>query len=560
MKTIPPIKKISTFLLCISIFSSSFAQTLEIVENQPEYDYAEAFETEDNIVFTDYYGGTNPAMYNFDGINFQSIPFEDYANVQYLDKYNNKYYFAQYDPIASLMEYDGSQVISYNLPEGYENPVFLGNFNNRLFIVGQNYLEGDIILGFNGNELEEFEVPNQREIIGYYFSENNQSLYLILRDNQQNNPTSAWVFDGENYTVIPNPQEKEIVSIQGEIDGVLTLACIDVVNTDIFSLYSFDGTNLTALPTSGNTSLSYKLGSNNQQIFFRYKNLASEKGELYGFDGNGLNPIYTNLDKDAYLYGGNFNNEDYFIFSMYNSSSQSHFYKYDGVSFTAIGVPENLSAVGYATSTDEKLYMVYEDTEENYSLTELTLGETTATLVSNPPENYSFSDFLTSYGNTLFYSYESDSEQYLYKLYAVDQSGFVEVVVPENAALVDYEFTLDQDLYFNYLNQQTNTTQLYKINGNDLGRLEAVETNQNIIVSPNPANGYFKVHFTDATIAGEVKVNLFSISGKLINAQDFTVSGSNPEIFYPTESLTSGVYVMEVISSSGRAIERVVVQ
>ncbi|HBY70460.1 MAG TPA: hypothetical protein DEG69_23495, partial [Flavobacteriaceae bacterium] len=261
-------------------------------------------------------------------------------------------------------------------------------------------------------------------------------------------------FDGENYTEIQNPQGKEFVSIQGEMDGVVTFACIDAVNTDIFSLYSFDGTNLTALPTSGNTSLSYKLGSNNQQIFFRYKNLDSEKGELYGFDGYGLNPIYTNLDKDAYLYGGNFNNEDYFIFSMYDGSSQSHFYKYDGVSFTAIEVPENLSAVGYAKSTGEKLYMVYEDTEENYSLTELTLGETTATLVSNPPENYSFSDFLTSYGNTLFYSYESNSEQYLYKLYAVDQSGFVEVVVPEDVALVDYEFNLNQDLYFNYLNQQ----------------------------------------------------------------------------------------------------------
>ncbi|HBY70461.1 MAG TPA: hypothetical protein DEG69_23500, partial [Flavobacteriaceae bacterium] len=112
----------------------------------------------------------------------------------------------------------------------------------------------------------------------------------------------------------------------------------------------------------------------------------------------------------------------------------------------------------------------------------------------------------------------------------------------------------------NYLNQQTNTTQLYKINGNDLGRLEAVETNQSITVSPNPANDYFKIHFTNATIVGEVKVNIFSISGKLINTQDFRVSSSNPEIFYPTESLTSGVYVMEVISAIGKATKKVIVE
>ncbi|HBY67213.1 MAG: hypothetical protein CMC07_03355, partial [Flavobacteriaceae bacterium] len=194
MKTILPQKTISTFLLCIAISFSSFAQTFEFVENQPDYNYAEAFETEDDIVFTDYYGEINPAIYNFDGTGFLFIPFEDYANIQYLDKFSNKYYFAQYDPSASLMEYDGSQVISYELPEGYENPVYLNKFNDRLYVIGQNYLEGDIILGFNGNELEEYEVPNQREIIGFYFSENNQSSYLILRDNQQNNPISAWVF------------------------------------------------------------------------------------------------------------------------------------------------------------------------------------------------------------------------------------------------------------------------------------------------------------------------------------------------------------------------------
>tara|TARA_R100001369_G_scaffold92886_1_gene140894 strand:+ start:4890 stop:6560 length:1671 start_codon:yes stop_codon:yes gene_type:complete len=556
MKTIPLIKKISFFLLFITIFSSSFAQTLEIVENQPDSPYFRAFETNnEDLVFTTHYGEINSRLYAFDGTNFQSLMLEEgIGSIWYLEEYQSKHYLTHFNNPAHLIEVDGSQVTLFEIPEDYDNPLFLGEYNDKLYVLGQGFEFS--IFSFDGNELEGYEVPNELRVTNFYFSEDDQSIYLILKDYSTDEKT-AWIFDGENYTEIPNPQGKEIIHVFGEINGVIAFWCRDAATYEIGSLYAYDGTNLTAFPNPENTSLIEPLGSNEEQLFLRYKNINTEKKDLYGFDGDNLNPLYTNPDKSIFDYEGNYNGKDYFRVFY---DDRAYFHQYDGTSFTVIESPQGLSASYVPGLTDEKLFLSYVDNENNQILTKLSLGETTATLVPNPPVNMKLDSFFTQFENTFFYFYVSDSDPNVGKLYAVDKNGFKEVDTPENITSVSYAFTLNQEIFFVGYTEDPFTSQLYKINGSDLGKLEAVETNQNITVSPNPANDYFKIHFTNATIVGEVKVNIFSISGKLINTQDFRVSGSNPEIFYPTESLTSGVYVMEVTSAIGKATKKVIVE
>jgi len=556
MKTIPPIKRISTFLLCIAISTSSFAQTLEFVENQPDYNYAEAYKTNnDNLVFTYYYGGINSSLYNFDGTNFQPLILgEGIGSIWYLEEYQSKHYLTHFNNPAHLIEVDGSQVTLFEIPEDYDNPLFLGKYNDKLYVLGQGFEFS--IFSFDGNELEGYEVPNELRVTNFYFSEDDQSIYLILKDGSTDEKT-AWIFDGENYTEIPNPQGKEIIYVFGEINDVIAFWCRDAATYEIGSLYGYDGTNLTAFPNPENTSLIEPLGSNEEQLFLRYENINTEKKDLYGFDGDNLNSLYTNPDKEIFDYEGNYNGKDYFRVFY---DDRAYFYRYDGTFFTVIESPQGLSASYISGSTNENIFLNYIDTGDNQILTKLSLGETTATLVPNPPVNMKLDSFFTQFENTFFYFYVSDSDPNIGKLYAVDKNGFKEVDTPENITWVSYAFTLNQEIFFVGYTEDPFTSQLYKIKGSDLGKLEAVETNQNIIVSPNPAKEYFKVLFTEAKIIGEVKVNLFSISGKLINTQDFNVSGSNPEILYPTESLSSGVYVMEVISAIGKATKKVIVE
>ncbi len=72
---------------------------------------------------------------------------------------------------------------------------------------------------------------------------------------------------------------------------------------------------------------------------------------------------------------------------------------------------------------------------------------------------------------------------------------------------------------------------------------------QNVMVTPNPANGYINITATTAN-SGATKVVISNILGRIVFEQNYSVSGNDLNVQIPLAGMESGVYFIRLISNN----------
>lgn len=78
-------------------------------------------------------------------------------------------------------------------------------------------------------------------------------------------------------------------------------------------------------------------------------------------------------------------------------------------------------------------------------------------------------------------------------------------------------------------------------------------------VYPNPNHGQFTLNYTSTGIIGDIQVNVMTIEGKLLMAEQFTVNADTFVRNYSDIELAAGIYIVQFISQTGIEVKRITV-
>lgn len=555
-------KKHLLFFVSIFIWISTSAQELTLVPNQPDLNYYLANKVDDGFSFLTYYGdGANayPGIYTFDGNNIDIVSFpnlEPFTQLSYLGGLNDNYYFKKDLAEGVLYEFDGSQTTEVLLPDVYNSIVYLANKNNKIYFAAQINGEAPVILSYNGNTIETFTMPGHLfgGEINRYFSDNQNLLYFRLVSDSGS--YDLWSFDGQTFVEIVTPPNLFFSEILHEIGNELIVSYSEqTTGGNIYYLYKYDGTNLSPIISPPNTTIFGDIGVKPDKIYLSYKEISSDKLTLYEFDGNSLTSIETATDNISNGYIGEFNGKDYFYFIRLNGSQYGELYSYDGSTLSLITGPSSFIGLRFAGTRDNNLYIFYDDFIENKTtLMEYKSGSSEVTLVPNQPEGYEYYLLDLTYQDKLIYSFTSPE---INNSFVFDGSGFSRIQDPEYE-YCDYDFILGEKIYFNCFKTEPYEPKLFSWDG----VLDITEVNQNITnsisVFPNPVIDNFDIQFKNTEDVSELKINLYSIDGKLLETKKYSDSSINDSMLYPASHLNSGMYILEITSNLGSVSKKII--
>lgn len=78
-------------------------------------------------------------------------------------------------------------------------------------------------------------------------------------------------------------------------------------------------------------------------------------------------------------------------------------------------------------------------------------------------------------------------------------------------------------------------------------------------VYPNPNHGQFTLTYTGTGIIGDIQVNIMTIEGKMLMAEQFTVNADTFVRNYSDIELAGGIYIVQFVSENGSEIKRIIV-
>src|SRR5690606_13429348 len=281
----------------------------------------------------------------------------------YLGRLNDSFFFVEDIPFSYevLLQFDGQQVIEIPLPTNYTAFTYSATFNNKIYFGAQESGQAPVLISYDGASLETISIPGVLlDIENSHYSSHNNLLYLQLHQTQI--ASDLWAFNGQEFTIIEPPQDKVLVKIHHEFEGMLLLEYYDTTTTDTMVLYKYDGT-LTEIENPVNTSFFHvQLTSQENKIYVTYYNLSNYDFILYKYDYQELISVSSDYQYDGYGYFATFDEKDIFAMNRNDGTNMIDLIAYDGTSLTPItGGPENFFPRNFAGIANNKMYLVYAD-------------------------------------------------------------------------------------------------------------------------------------------------------------------------------------------------------
>ena len=527
------------FFYCITFVNIIVAQAIDQIPNQPDLDYYWWKDrSNENLYFLKYSmagASSQSSVYAFDGSDFDLLPYdEDLWNNNYVGAYTSRDYFVAWpDEIETLYEYNNSQILEYELEEPYTTFTHLATFNNKIYFAALPSTGGynQKMVTFDGNEVNTIILPETLSggNNSYFSSQFNK---LFLRFGLSPLEYELWTYDGSSFNITPNTTNYRLFEFEIEFNNQLIMSYFDpnATSSDVFHLQKYDGSNLSLITSPNNSSFVDIIGVKENKLFLRYEDIDTGNGNLYWYDGTVLSPISTSPEIDLYEYSGEVNGNDYFIAYKYNTMTSALF-SYDGDNLTEISGPSGFSAFYSAGS----------------------LGE--ATLVPNMPENLEIKWFITSFPETLFYSFESDSGHI--SLFGFNNSEFIEFEFPDTFSLNQYEFTINNKAYFSYGSDILQKVKLFRID-ESLALTEIEQYNEDILIYPNPVNDYINIYLNSIANVSYIEVNLYATDGRLIHEKVYNQNSLKKNILYEVNFLNSGLYILEIKNNNASVRKKII--
>ena len=102
-------------------------------------------------------------------------------------------------------------------------------------------------------------------------------------------------------------------------------------------------------------------------------------------------------------------------------------------------------------------------------------------------------------------------------------------------------------------------TIVWTIDTNNIGINDPGTDASVLNIYPNPNHGQFTLNFTTTGIIGQIQVNVMTIEGRLVMAEQFTVNADTFVRNYSDIELAAGVYVVQFISQNKTEVKRITV-
>ncbi len=102
-------------------------------------------------------------------------------------------------------------------------------------------------------------------------------------------------------------------------------------------------------------------------------------------------------------------------------------------------------------------------------------------------------------------------------------------------------------------------TVIWVIDTNNIGINDPNADASVLNVYPNPNHGQFTLNYTSTGIIGDIQVNVMTIEGKLLMAEQFTVNADTFVRNYSDIELAAGIYIVQFISQTGTEVKRITV-
>ena len=100
------------------------------------------------------------------------------------------------------------------------------------------------------------------------------------------------------------------------------------------------------------------------------------------------------------------------------------------------------------------------------------------------------------------------------------------------------------------------------VNPNSVARYDGkINTKNNVIVYPNPANTFVNVSYKLTSTAQPVEVSVTDITGKVVYFSKVVNSSVGTNVFgFDTETFNDGIYVVKVSSNEGNSTRKLSIQ
>src|SRR5690606_22146053 len=246
---------------------------------------------------------------------FPVEPGSEYDGYRYLGKLNDSFIFGEDIGVAyfeNIYQYDGQQVIEVPLPLAYDAFVYLASFNGKIFFGAQIFGEAPVMLSYDGNTVETIFIPGV--LLGggnFHYSSDSNLLFLELHQTQI--ISDLWSFDGQDFTLIESPQDKVLIKIHHEFEGMLLLEYYDTTTIDTVVLYKYNGTTLTEIENPQNTSFyNVQLTPQENKVYVSYVNTTNYDFILYKYNFEELISVSSDYQYDGYNYFATFDGKDIF--------------------------------------------------------------------------------------------------------------------------------------------------------------------------------------------------------------------------------------------------------
>ena len=284
---------------------------------------------QNKLYFRAYESSTGRELWVYDGTNAPSMVFEGRAGTssgypEYMHVFKNKLYFQAHDASGDeeLWVYDGTnaQLVAELNPTGYGGPSLFTEFNDKLYFKATD--------GVHGYELWEYDGVNTPSMVSDINPTGGANIqYPIVYDNQL-------MFYADD-------------SVHG------------------YELWQYDGVNppsLFADINPGSNSSSYtQMIVFNDVLYFR-ANDGFSGTQLWSYDGTSIDltkRIRTQTGDSNFAEPVEYNGHFYFVADDDNDTSQTHLWRFDGVSAPVI--IDTFVSIAHLTVYNGNLYFAADD-------------------------------------------------------------------------------------------------------------------------------------------------------------------------------------------------------
>jgi len=542
-------QKSFALLLCILFFSiNSNAQALEEISN-PDYYWPFHYiggDSGNTYYFYHNYEYDEP-IYHYDGteLKYVPLPSDNYIR-DYEVNFNGLDYFLSIT-LAGIVEfysYDGNIVTNIPPPGGYSFRSLETVYNEKMVFSLYGPLGNLRLANFNGTSFN--FIPNPAD---YYFKADlsiwNDILYLTYEDVNQEG--ALFSYDGSSLTQITTPTFLGYPSIVHKTGNELY---VGLFNQEINTLYIFDGIEFTEIPNPAERTFINIVGADQNGLYLDYTDEYYSEGlqYLYLLEGTTL----TELPLPSWTWGigttyyGTHENIPYFsIYDEYENEELLHYY--DGSTFLPVPGPLGYQTHIPLTTYNDKIYIFCHDASYVNKLAILDPSMNEVSFVNNPDGASSLRMYEATFNDFLLLSYFVNNEAVLY-LY--DGENFTPIPNPDNYTFQSYYVEDNNTAYLRY---RLNTSyydegSLFKLTipdsipSSDGISLAQIDLNESVNIYPSPASTEITLSFNNVTSIRQHDIEIYNSNGTLLSSEKFKTDGKNSQHTINIEHFSVGNY------------------